>query len=245
MDKIERLAEIIKSSKNICVFTGAGISYPSGIPDFRSSDGLYNREYGYNYSPEEIISHSFFVNKPELFYEFYKSAMLYPNAEPNDAHKFFAKLEAKGKKVSVVTQNIDSLHQMAGSKNVIELHGSVARNYCTRCRKSFSLDYIVKQNDIPYCDKCGGIIKPDVVLYEEPLDNNTVERAIYAIETADTVIVVGTSLVVYPAASYLRYYQGSNLILINKSKTSYDSLAAIAINDDVVNVVHELEEKGV
>lgn len=245
MDEIARLAEIIKDSKSICVFTGAGISCPSGIPDFRSSNGLYNREYGYDYSPEEIISHSFFVEKPELFYEFYKSAMLYPDAKPNDAHRFLAKLEEKGKKVSVVTQNIDSLHQKAGSKNVIELHGSVERNYCVKCKRAFSLDYIVNQSGIPYCDKCGGIIKPDVVLYEEPLDNNTVERAISAIERADTVIVVGTSLVVYPAASYLRFYQGNNLVLINKSKTSYDSLAAVAINDDVVSVVRELEKQGV
>lgn len=240
MDKIQRLQKIIDESKNVCVFTGAGISCPSGIPDFRSADGLYNRENKYCYSPEEIISHSFFVSHTQMFYDFYKTSMLYPEAKPNKAHKFFAQLEEKSKNVTVVTQNIDGLHQAAGSTKVIELHGSVHRNNCRNCGKLFSLDYIAKAQGIPYCDECGGVVKPDVVLYEEPLKEDDIYRAINAIEKADTMIVVGTSLVVYPAASYVRYFSGENLVLINKSETQYDRMATLAINDDVVSVVEKL-----
>lgn len=239
---IQKLRQILDESKNICVFTGAGISCPSGIPDFRSADGLYNQESKYTYTPEEIISHSFFVSHPDMFYDFYKSAMLYPEAKPNKAHKFFADLEQKGKNVTVVTQNIDGLHQTAGSSDVIELHGSVHRNYCTKCKKFFSLDFIATSNGIPRCDEDGEIIKPDVVLYEEPLQGDSVFRAIGAIEKADTMIVVGTSLVVYPAASYIQYFKGKHLILINKSQTKYDGIAELVFNSDVVKVVEALDD---
>lgn len=240
--KAEQLKKVIENSERICVFTGAGISCPSGIPDFRSADGLYNQKSGYNYSPEEIISHSFFVRNPDLFYDFYKSKMLYPNALPNKAHKYFADLEKQGKDVSIVTQNIDGLHQKAGSTKVFELHGSVARNYCTKCKKSYDLEYIAGSDGIPRCTVDNAIIKPDVVLYEEPLDGDVIEGAISAIVSADTLIVIGTSLVVYPAASFIRYYGGKNMILINKSRTSYDTLANIAINEDVVEVIDYLEK---
>lgn len=239
-DKIKKLREILDESQNICVFTGAGISCPSGIPDFRSADGLYNRESKYTYSPEEIISHSFFVSHTDMFYDFYKASMLYPEAKPNEAHEFFAKLEKAGKNVTVVTQNIDGLHQAGGSSDVIELHGSVHRNYCTKCKKFFSLEYVASSNGIPRCDDDGEVIKPDVVLYEEPLSGDSVFRAIGAIEEADTMIVVGTSLVVYPAASYIQYFKGKHLVLINKSQTQYDSIAELTINDDIVKVVKAL-----
>lgn len=242
MDAIKQLQQVIDGSKNICVFTGAGISCPSGIPDFRSADGLYNRESGYCYSPEEIISHSFFVSQPDIFYDFYQSAMLYPEAKPNAAHRFFACLEEKGKSVTVVTQNIDGLHQAAGSSKVIELHGSVHRNNCTKCGKFFSLDAVANSVGVPHCDECGGIIKPDVVLYEEPLKSDDIYRAVNAIEKADTMIVVGTSLAVYPAASYIRYFSGDNLVLINKSRTQYDGMATLAIHDDIIEVVRQLEK---
>lgn len=242
-EKYDRLWHIIQESKNICVFTGAGISCPSGIPDFRSADGLYNKETKYNYSPEQIISHSFFVSHTELFYEFYKSAMLYPNARPNKAHEFFASLEKQGKTVSVVTQNIDGLHGEAGSSRVFELHGSVHRNHCTKCKKFFDLDYVSSFEGVPRCDECGGLVKPDVVLYEEPLDGDVVAGAIDAIESADTMIIVGTSLVVYPAASYIGFFQGKHLILINKEKTQFDGRAELAFNEDIICVVEKLERK--
>lgn len=239
MNKITELKKLISESKKIVVFTGAGISCPSGIPDFRSADGLYN-EKGYNYSPEQIISHSFFLRNPEMFYEFYCSKMVYPEAGPNAAHLYFASLEDKGKSVTVITQNIDGLHQAAGSSNVIELHGSVHRNYCTKCGKFYDLASLLSRAEpVPHCD-CGGVIKPDVVLYEESLKEEDINGAIKALAEADMVIVVGTSLVVYPAASFLRYYRGQNLVLINKSATSYDSEAFICINDDVVNVTNQL-----
>ena len=240
MEKIELLKEAIKKAQNICVFTGAGISCPSGIPDFRSADGLYNQASGSEYKPEEIISHSFFVSHSELFYEFYKSKMIYQNAKPNLAHKYFAELEKQGKNVSVVTQNIDGLHQAAGSTNVFELHGSVHRNYCTKCGEFYPLDFIM-QNKLPICKKCGAIVKPDVVLYEEPLDENTINGAINAIRKSDLMIVVGTSLTVYPAASFVRYFGGETLALINKSETSFDNIANITINDDIINVINKLD----
>ena len=245
MDKIERLAEILKQSEDLCVFTGAGISVPSGIPDFRSAHGLYNSDSGYGYPPEQIISRSFFDEKPELFFQFYKEKMLFPNAQPNDAHRFFASLETADRHVSVVTQNIDGLHQAAGSTDVYELHGSVHRNFCQNCGKAFTLEELLKQPGVPKCDKCGGTIKPDVVLYEEPLNEGVVYGAITAIRRSDVLVVVGTSLVVYPAASYLRFFSGEHLILINKSATAFDNAAEIAINDDVVHVVHQLQQYGV
>ena len=238
--KYELLKNMIEKSRHICVFTGAGISCPSGIPDFRSADGLYNRESRYRYSPEEIISHSFFYGHTDLFYDFYKSAMLYPDAKPNAAHLYFAGLEQKGKDVTVVTQNIDGLHQAAGSQNVIELHGSVHRNYCTKCKKSFSLEYIKNSKGIPRCDCDSAVIKPDVVLYEEPLDPKAIEAAVSAVENADTLIVVGTSLVVYPAASFVRYFGGYNLVIINKSDTSLDKRASLIFNEDVTDVIKKI-----
>ncbi len=242
MEKIEALAAALNKSKRLVVFTGAGISCPSGIPDFRSADGLYNRKTNLRYAPEQIISHSFFERDPDLFYTFYKSAMVYPDAKPNAAHRFFAALEAPGREVTVVTQNIDGLHQAAGSSRVLELHGSIHRNFCQRCGKAFSLDEILAQPGVPHCD-CGGIIKPDVVLYEEPLDDNTVWQAVCAIEQADVMVIVGTSLAVYPAASYLRYFRGDSLILINKSETPYDGRADLAFHEDVVAVVNAVQSQ--
>ena len=224
MDKYETLKTIIKNSQSIVVFTGAGISVPSGIPDFRSADGIYNQKYKTQYRPEEIISHSFYMEHPDMFYEFYKEKMCYPNAKPNAAHKYFADLEKKGKNVTVVTQNIDNLHQEAGSTRVYELHGSVHRNYCEKCYRLFGLKYMLDHPGVPHCDKCGGQIKPDVVLYEESLDEDTIQRAISAIMTCDTLIVVGTSLTVYPAAGFIRYFRGSNLVVINKQPTNYDNM---------------------
>ena len=241
-EDILTLREILKASKNLCVFTGAGISVPSGIPDFRSADGLYNQESGLNIPPEQIISHSFFVRHPKEFYEFYKSKMLYPDALPNAAHRYFAALEKEGKRVSVVTQNIDGLHQKAGSSRVYEIHGSVLRNFCMQCGAKYGVDVVCESEDIPHCKKCGGMIKPDVVLYEEPLDEQVVTGAIHAIEAADTLLVIGTSLVVYPAASYIRFYGGDNLVIINKSKTDYDRFAELAIYEDIVRVVEDLQK---
>jgi len=241
MDKYETLKTIIKNSQSIVVFTGAGISVPSGIPDFRSADGIYNQKYKTQYRPEEIISHSFYLEHPDMFYEFYKEKMCYPNAKPNAAHKYFADLEKKGKNVTVVTQNIDNLHQEAGSTRVYELHGSVHRNYCERCNRLFGLKYMLDHPGVPHCDKCGGQIKPDVVLYEESLDEDTIQRAISAIMTCDTLIVVGTSLTVYPAAGFIRYFRGSNLVVINKQPTSYDNMCDLVFNEDVIKVVEKIK----
>ena len=241
MNKYEALKNIIDSSNSIVVFTGAGISVPSGIPDFRSADGIYNQKAKINIRPEEIISHSFFVTNTDYFYEFYKEKMCYPNAKPNAAHKYFADLEKKGKNVTVVTQNIDNLHQEAGSSRVYELHGSVHRNYCQNCGRLFGLKYVLNYNGVPKCDKCGGLVKPDVVLYEESLDENIISLAISAIMTCDTLIVVGTSLTVYPAAGFIRYFRGKNLVVINKQATSYDNMCDLVINEDVVKVVENIK----
>ncbi len=241
MDYIDELQKIIDSSNSIVVFTGAGISVPSGIPDFRSADGIYSQRANEKYSPEEIISHTFFYNHPDIFYDFYKSKMIYPEAKPNLAHEYFAKLEKKGKNVTIVTQNIDGLHQIAGSKRVYELHGSIHRNYCDECGASYSLDDIINSEaKIPFCKKCHAIIKPDVVLYEEPLDENVINLAISAIMTADTLIVVGTSLTVYPAAGFLRYFRGRNLVAINKSRLPDNFQVDLEINEDIVKVVEKL-----
>ena len=238
--KISALQEMIDTTKKICVFTGAGISCPSGIPDFRSADGIYNEKIKGYYSPEQLISHTIFMKEPELFFDFYKSKMLYPDAKPNDAHIYFAGLEKRGKEVPVITQNIDGLHQAAGSTDVTELHGSVHRNYCMKCGTFYDMEYVKNSEGVPRC-KCGGIVKPDVVLYEEPLDENATMNAIKKISEAETLIIIGTSLIVYPAASYVRYFRGKNLVLLNKSSTPYDSNADIAIYDDVVNTVHQLK----
>ena len=239
--KATALRELINKSRKLCLFTGAGISVPSGIPDFRSADGIYSKNYKRNLRPEEIISHSFFVRDPEMFYDFYRNKMIYPQAKPNAAHRYFADLEKAGKNVYVVTQNIDGLHQAAGSSGVMELHGSIHRNYCTSCSRYYGgIKCITDADGVPKCE-CGGIIKPDVVLYEEGLDDNVVSRALDAISTSDLMIVVGTSLAVYPAASFIRYFRGDNLVLINKSSTDYDSSANLVINADIIDVVNLLK----
>jgi NAD-dependent deacetylase len=241
MDKLKLFKEIIDKSSNIVFFGGAGVSTESNIPDFRSESGLYKTKNNFSYSPEVMLSHSFFMKHPEDFFDFYKAKMIYKNAKPNDAHIVLAELEKSGKLKAVITQNIDGLHQMAGSKNVLELHGSVHRNYCMKCGKSFDLDYVLNSKGlIPYCDECGGIVKPDVVLYEEPLDMDVMERAVRHIQEADTLIVGGTSLVVYPAAGLIQYFNGKNLILINKSSTSYDNRASLVINESIGRVLKSL-----
>ena len=230
---VEKLKQLINDSNNIVFFGGAGVSTESNIPDFRSSDGLYTDNNKTRYSPETILSHTFFIKRTKDFYDFYKSKMIYRNATPNDAHYALAKLEKMGKVKAVVTQNIDGLHQQAGSKNVLELHGSVYRNYCMKCRKFFELDYILKSDDIPYCDECDGVVKPDVVLYEEGLDMDIVDRAVNSIANADVLIVGGTSLTVYPAAGLIKYYQGDKLVLLNKSETPFDSQADLIIREKI------------
>ena len=237
----EELKEIIDKSDNIVFLGGAGVSTESNIPDFRSADGLYNAKIKYGRSPEEMISHSFFMNDTETFYDYYFNNLIYPDAKPNVAHFALAKLEEMGKLKAVVTQNIDNLHQLAGSKNVLELHGSVYRNYCMECGKFYSLqDILDMDGGVPRCKKCGGVIKPDVVLYEEPLDNTVWNEAFKVISAADVLIVGGTSLVVYPAASLVSAYRGSKLVLINKGETAYDHLAAIAIHESIGKVFSEV-----
>ena len=231
---VEKLEKIISQSQNIVFFGGAGVSTESGIPDFRSVDGLYHQKY--DYPPETILSHTFFMRKPEEFYRFYRNKMLFPNAEPNRAHKALAKLEEMGKLKAVVTQNIDGLHQKAGSKEVLELHGSVLRNHCTRCGKFYGLDAILNSTGVPKCT-CGGTIKPDVVLYEEGLDSETIEKSVNYIANADVLIIGGTSLTVYPAAGLIDYYRGHKLILINKSVTPMDSRADLVISGPIGEVL--------
>ncbi|MBU3147000.1 NAD-dependent protein deacylase [Clostridium sp. CF012] len=234
----ELLKTIIKTTANMVFFGGAGVSTESGIPDFRSTDGLYTIKTDLKFPPEVILSHSFFINNTEDFFQFYKSNMIFPDVVPNDAHNTLAKLEEKNKLKAIITQNIDGLHQMAGSKSVYELHGSVHRNYCMKCNKFFDSNYILNsKNIIPKCDSCGNIIKPDVVLYEEALDMDILERSIKAISIADTLIVGGTSLVVYPAANLIKYFRGNNLILINKSSTPYDKQANLVINESIGKVL--------
>lgn len=230
---IAKLKEIIEGANNIVFFGGAGVSTESNIPDFRSANGLYSERAKDYISPEDILSHSFFVNHTKEFYEFYKEKMVYKDAKPNDAHLALAELERRGKLKAIITQNIDGLHQKAGNEKVLELHGSINRNYCMSCNKSFSLDLIIGYKDVPKCDICGGIIKPDVVLYEESLDLDVLNKAISFIQHAEVLIVGGTSLTVYPAAGLIRYYKGSNLILINKSVTQYDNRANLIIYDKI------------
>ncbi|MCR5161580.1 MAG: NAD-dependent protein deacylase [Lachnospiraceae bacterium] len=236
-EKIMRLQEMIKGSDNIVFFGGAGVSTESGIPDFRSVDGLYHMKY--DYPPETIIEHSFFMRRPEEFYRFYKDKMLAPDAKPNAAHLALAKLEQMGKLKAVVTQNIDGLHQAAGSRNVYELHGSVLRNYCMKCGAPYGMQYVLEAEGVPKCVKCGGTIKPDVVLYSEGLDQDVINGAVRAIMKADMLIIGGTSLVVYPAAGLIDYYQGSKLVVINKSVTSRDKEADLVISDSIGKVLGE------
>ena len=237
MEQIEKLKQWIAESSRIVFFGGAGVSTESGIKDFRSVDGLYNQKF--DYPPETIISHTFYKRKPEYFFNFYREKMLPLGFEPNITHKVLAKWEEEGKLSAVVTQNIDGLHQKAGSKKVYELHGSVLRNYCVRCRKFHSAEFVRDAVGVPRCD-CGGIVKPDVVLYEENLNSRTIEKSVNAIADADLLIVAGTSLTVYPAAGFLNYYDGDRLVLINRDPTPYDSRADLVIHDTLGNVFSQL-----
>ena len=236
-DKIQQFKQMVNEGNNIVFFGRAGVSTESGIPDFRSKDGLYNQKY--DYPPEEILSHTFFVNHTEAFYKFYKDKMNSLKYEPNITHMKLAELEEKGKLKAVVTQNIDGLHQKAGSKNVYELHGSVLRNYCMKCHKFYDAEYVFTSKGIPKCT-CGGIIKPDVVLYEEGLDEETLENAIWAIRNADVMIVAGTSLTVQPASSLLNYYKGNKLVLINRDVTPYDNRANLVIHESLGKVFENI-----
>ena len=237
MEKIEKLKQWISESNRIVFFGGAGVSTESGIPDFRSVDGLYNQKF--EYPPEQIISHSFFVRRPEYFYRFYREKMLPLGFEPNITHKVLAKWEEEGRLSAVVTQNIDGLHQKAGSKRVYELHGSVLRNYCQRCGKFHSAEFIKNSQGVPKCD-CGGTVKPDVVLYEEGLDQDTIEKAVSAIYNADLLIVAGTSLTVYPAAGLINYYRGNRLVLINRDATPYDRHADLVFHESLGDIFKQL-----
>lgn len=236
-----RVREIIDRSSKIVFFGGAGVSTESNIPDFRSEAGLYKAMNDYGYSPEHMLSRTFFMNHTEKFFDYYKNNLIYPQAQPNKAHIALAELEEEGRLTAVVTQNIDGLHQKAGSSNVYELHGSVLRNFCMECGAAYDLDYIMDDENchkgVPHCEKCGGLVKPDVVLYEEPLDDAVLTGAVRAIGEADTLIVGGTSLVVYPAAGLLNYFGGKDIILINKSETGYDSMATLVINDSIGKVL--------
>lgn len=238
MNNFEQLQKIIDNSRKIVFFGGAGVSTESGIPDFRSVDGLYNQKY--DYPPEEILSHTFFINNPGEFYRFYKDKMLCLDKKPNKAHLKLAELEKAGKLIAVVTQNIDGLHQAAGSKTVYELHGSIMRNYCMKCHKSYTAQHIQESEGIPKC-KCGGTIKPDVVLYEEGLDDKTVNGALNAISQADTLIIAGTSLTVYPAAGFIRYFRGNNMVLINRDKTPMDSNADLIYHEKVGELLNKIK----
>ena len=241
MTERETLKQWLSESENIVFFGGAGVSTESKIPDFRSTDGLYNQQYAY--PPETILSHTFYMRRTEEFYRFYRNKMLFPDAEPNRAHKALAKLEQEGRLRAVITQNIDNLHQMAGSKKVLELHGSVHRNYCMRCGKAYDFAYMKNAKGTPKCD-CGGIVKPDVVLYEEALNTQTLSEAVMAISQAEVLIIGGTSLAVYPAASLIDYYQGEHLVVINKSPTPRDRYANLLIQQPIGRVFSQITVKG-
>ena len=239
MTHLETLQQYIDQARSIVFFGGAGVSTESGVPDFRSVDGLYNQKW--RYPPETILSHTFFVSNPAEFYRFYKEKLLISGVQPNAAHKKLAELEQAGKLTAVITQNIDGLHQAAGSKNVLELHGSVHRNYCRRCRKFFDADYMKNAVDIPLCDACGSIIKPDVVLYEEGLDGDTLERAVAALQSADLLLIGGTSLAVYPAAGLIRYFGGRYIVLLNRDETPYDYRATLCIREPIGQVLGQIQ----
>lgn len=238
MEQIKKLKEIIDGSDNIVFFGGAGVSTESGIPDFRSVDGLYNQKY--DYPPETILSHTFYRRNPEEFFRFYKDKMLCLTAKPNAAHLKLAQWEQEGKLKAVITQNIDGLHQAAGSKRVLELHGSVLRNYCEKCGKFFDAEYMLHAEGVPVCDACGGAVKPDVVLYEEGLDNKTLSDAVRYISDADVLIIGGTSLVVYPAAGLIDYYRGNKLVLVNKTPTARDGAADLVVSGSIGEIFAEL-----
>lgn len=242
MNQIEKLQKLIDDAKSIVVLTGAGISTASGISDIRSANGAANnkdliKKYKYDY--ETIVSHTFFMRHTDEFYRYYKEQMIFKNAEPNIAHKYLANLE-KRKNVMIITQNIDGLHTVAGSKNVVEFHGSTQRNTCMNCGEHFSLDYVMSQDGVPHCDRCGGIIKPDVVLFEEGIDYQAISDSVNATEHADLLIVIGSSLVVYPAAGIPNYFHGNNIVIINKDPTPLDAYAKIVIHDDIKQVFSKL-----
>lgn len=240
MSKIKLLQEIIDTSNNIVFFGGAGVSTESGIPDFRSENGIFESLRKYGDTPENLVSHSYYLDHTEEFFNYYKDNLVFDEAVPNPAHTALAKLEKAGKLRAVITQNIDGLHQKAGSKNVMELHGSIHRNYCQICGKQYGLNHILESDGIPRCE-CGGVVKPDVVLYEEPLNNTIMNFSIDYISRAETLIIGGTSLVVYPAAGLINYFNGKNLVLINKSETPYDNLASLVINDAIGEVFSQIK----
>ena len=240
MSKINQLQEIIDSSENIVFFGGAGVSTESGIPDFRSESGIFKSLEKYGDTPENLVSHTYYMDYTKEFFDYYKENLIFKDAQPNPAHLKLAELEKAGKLKAVITQNIDGLHQKAGSKNVLELHGSIHRNYCQICEKEYDLDYILESDGIPRCE-CGGIVKPDVVLYEESLNNAILNFSVDYISRADTLIIGGTSLVVYPAAGLINYFHGSNLVLINKSETPYDSYASLVINDAIGETLSQIK----
>ena len=232
------LKELVDTHKRIVFFGGAGVSTASGIPDFRSAKGVFNQNYPYDFPPEVMVSHTYFVEHPEDFFDFYRTRMIFPDAKPNACHLKLAELEAEGKVSVVVTQNIDGLHQAAGSKNVLELHGSVLRNYCMNCGEHYGLEIVTEAEGIPTCPKCGGTVRPDVVLYEEGLDGAIIEQTIEEISSCDMLIVAGTSLVVYPAASFVTYFRGDCLALVNKSETNLDSAATFLSHESVADVMN-------
>lgn len=238
----EKLREMIDASERIVALTGAGISCASGIPDFRSANGLYGEGKFGGYRPEDIISHWFLTNRPEEFFDYYKKKMIYPDAKPNAAHFYLADLEKQGKLKAVVTQNIDDLHGRAGSERVYELHGSVMRNYCADCGKRFGLDYVMSRPGAPRCDACGGIVRPDVVLYGEGLDGRVWNGAIAEIERADCLIAIGTSLTVYPASSLFSRFRGDRSAIVNNSRTEYDAIATVVLHEDIISVIEELKK---
>lgn len=240
MSKIKLLQEIIDTSNNIVFFGGAGVSTESGIPDFRSENGIFESLRKYGDTPENLVSHSYYLDHTEEFFNYYKDNLVFDEAMPNPAHTALAKLEKAGKLRAIITQNIDGLHQKAGSKNVMELHGSIHRNYCQICGKQYGLNHILESDGIPRCE-CGGVVKPDVVLYEEPLNNTIMNFSIDYISRAETLIIGGTSLVVYPAAGLINYFNGKNLVLINKSETHYDNLASLVINDAIGEVFSQIK----
>ena len=244
-DKLRQLKQLIADSENIVFLGGAGVSTESGIPDFRSGTGIYNTDSGVKYRPIDIIAHDFFMEHPEDFFDFYKRKLIYPDARPNKAHKALVRLERQGKLKAIITQNIDNLHQEAGSKCVIELHGSVFRNYCMECGKKYDLEYVVAQEGVPHCEKCGGIVRPDIVLYEENLNHKDVDDAIKAVKKCDLLIIAGTSLTVYPAATFAQFLKHDRIVIINKSSTYMDLKALLTIHDNVGEVLDNCVPKRV
>ncbi len=244
-DKLRQLKQLIAESEYIVFLGGAGVSTESGIPDFRSGTGIYNSDSGMKYRPIDIIAHDFFMEHPEDFFDFYKRKLIYPDARPNKAHKALVRLEKQGKLKAIITQNIDNLHQEAGSKCVIELHGSVFRNYCMECGKKYDLEYVVAQEGVPHCEKCGGIVRPDIVLYEENLNHKDVDDAIKAVKKCDLLIIAGTSLTVYPAATFAQFLKHDRIVIINKSSTYMDLKALLTIHDNVGDVLDNCVPKRV